>query len=182
MCWIDQEDKEPAMPCGGCKELICYDCQCDLDKDVCLKYFCTKDDHGDWDYKSEDFYEGYGDPFYKGNDPNHHAVSKWHLNHRRMTSFCVSNHAPECVIQKMLSGVAQHLAVQSITTKMYGEFTLKWLEDLWYCTNAPYGRQTRIRTLNHQNGSLFSTSCETCFKHRRCIQLGSFCTSSVRRS
>ena len=28
MCWIGQEDKEPAMPCGGCKELICYDCQC----------------------------------------------------------------------------------------------------------------------------------------------------------
>jgi len=31
-----------------------------------------------------------------------------------------------------------------------------------------------------QNGSLFSTSCETCFKHRRCTQLGSLCTSSVR--
>jgi len=101
MCWIDQEDKEPAMPCGGCKELICYDCQCSgggqhLDKDVCQKFFCTMDDHGDWDYKSKYFYEGYGDPFYKGNDPDNHAVSKWHLNHRRMVSFCVDNRAPEC--------------------------------------------------------------------------------------
>ena len=98
MCWIGQEDNEPAMPCGCCKKLICYECQCragdlDSENDACLKSFSYDSDNDDW---KQDYYVGYGDPFYEGNDPAHHAVSKWHLNHRRMVSFCVSNRAPEC--------------------------------------------------------------------------------------
>ena len=41
----------------------------------------------EYDNWEQDYHIGLGDPFYEGNDPAHHARSKWHLNHRRMLSF-----------------------------------------------------------------------------------------------